>query len=472
VATLFRVPEVAAGATDATLSQWLVEENSSVTADQPIVVIETDKAVVEVEAGVDAVLLRQLARGGETVEVGAPMALFGTAAERDGDVDALLAQLGVGDTAASGPATDAAPGGRPGLGEVTAAPEPETAAEPAVGDGPGPAPRATPGAQPASPGVGTSETGGAQRRFASPLARRILTEAGVAFDGVEGTGPGGRIVRRDAELAVQRAADEAIVAPPAPRPASDDRTEDAASAAPAAGEPSSRAPAAGAGWREEPHSRIRRTIARRLTESKQSIPHFYVKRSVRLDALLGLRRQLNDVSPTKISVNDLVLRAVAVTHAQVPDANAIWTEEAMRRYDTVDVAVAIAAERGLVTPVLRGVDRSSPSAIAAQVREYVRQADAGQLAQRDLEGGSIAVTNLGMYGVEEFSAIINPPHSAILAVGAAGPRPVVGEDGGIEVATVADLVLSVDHRVIDGALAARWMAALVQALQQPLRLLA
>jgi pyruvate dehydrogenase E2 component (dihydrolipoamide acetyltransferase) len=134
--------------------------------------------------------------------------------------------------------------------------------------------------------------------------------------------------------------------------------------------------------------------------------------------------------------------------------------------------VAIASERGLVTPVLRGVDRSSPSAIAAQVREYVRQADAGQLAQRDLEGGSIAVTNLGMYGVEEFSAIINPPHSAILAVGAAGPRPVVGEDGGIEVATVADLVLSVDHRVIDGALAARWMAVLVQTLQQPLRLLA
>jgi pyruvate dehydrogenase E2 component (dihydrolipoamide acetyltransferase) len=224
-------------------------------------------------------------------------------------------------------------------------------------------------------------------------------------------------------------------------------------------------------YREVPHSRVRRAIAARLTASKQSIPHFYVKRTARIDALLDLRRRLNEVSPQKISVNDLLLRAVAVTHVAVPEANAIWTDDAVRLFDSVDVAVAIAAERGLITPVLRDVQNAAPSAIARQTREFVRLAGEGKLAQRDLEGGSIAVTNLGMYGVEEFAAIINPPQSAILAVGAAVPAPVVA-DGAVEVATVLTLVLSADHRVIDGALAARWIDVLVTTLQEPLRLLA
>ena len=216
---------------------------------------------------------------------------------------------------------------------------------------------------------------------------------------------------------------------------------------------------------------MRRAIAARLTASKQSIPHFYVKRTARIDALLDLRRQLNDVSPEKISVNDLLLRAVAVTHAQVPEANAIWTDDAVRVFDSVDVAVAIASDRGLVTPVLRDVQRTAPSAIASRTKEFKRLADAGKLQQHDLEGGSIAVTNLGMFGVEEFSAIINPPQSSILAVGAGAPAPVV-VDGTVQVATVMALVLSVDHRVIDGALAARWMDLLVTTIEQPLRLLA
>jgi pyruvate dehydrogenase E2 component (dihydrolipoamide acetyltransferase) len=224
-------------------------------------------------------------------------------------------------------------------------------------------------------------------------------------------------------------------------------------------------------YREEPHSRVRRAIAARLTASKQSIPHFYVKRTARIDALLNLRRQLNEVSAQKISVNDLLLRAVAVTHVAVPEANAIWTEDAVRVFESVDVAVAIASGRGLITPVLRDVQNATPSTIARQTREFVRLAEEGRLAQRDLEGGSIAVTNLGMYGVEEFAAIINPPQSSILAVGAGAPAPVV-VGGAVEVATVLPLVLSVDHRVIDGALAARWMDVLVTVLQEPLRLLA
>ena len=451
MASLLRVPEVAAGATEAILSEWLVEENAAFTADQPIVVIETDKAVVEVPAGSAAVLLRHLVRSGTPVEVGAPMALVGDEAEKGSDLDQLLAGLGV---AVPGPAggNGGAAADRPGMGSVHAAPEPETAADPGVAETETAPPRATPAAPTNDDrsGSGTSTVPARTGRvFASPLARRTLREAGISLDGVTGTGPGGRIVRRDAEQAVA----EARVAPPSP-PA----------ARPAAG-------ADGRGFEDVPHSRMRRAIAARLTASKQSIPHFYVKRTAAIDALLEMRRQLNEVSPQRISVNDLLVRAVAVTHAQVPEANAIWTDDAVRLFDSVDVAVAMASARGLVTPVLRDVQRTAPGAIASRTKEFKRLADEGKLQQRDLEGGSIAVTNLGMYGVEEFSAIINPPQSSILAVGAGVPAPVV-VDGTVQVATVLTLVLSVDHRVIDGALAARWMDLLVKAVEQPIRLLA
>ena len=480
MASLLRVPEVAAGATEAVLSEWLVEERAAVTADQPIVVIETDKATVEVPAGADAVLLRRLVTGGQPVEVGSPMALVGDGSEADGDLDQILTALGV--PAAAPRAGNGAPpptgtdGDRPPLGSVSAAPEPETAPEATVAgpadDLPVAAPPA-PGGTPAPGGNGSQgdrAAGGVQdnrtgprRVFASPLARRILSSAGLGTDGIAGSGPGGRIVRRDAEAAVREASRPASAAPaaaPIPVPAP-------------APEPAPQPPvtSAGQGYEEVPHTRVRRAIAARLTASKQTVPHFYVKRTARIDALLDLRRQLNEVSPQKISVNDLLLRAVAVAHIRVPEANAVWTDDAVRVFDSVDVAVAIASQRGLVTPVLRDVQRTSPGAIAAQVRDYVRRADEGRLAQRDLEGGSIAVTNLGMYGVEEFAAIINPPQSAILAVGAGVAAPVV-VDGSVAVATVMTLVLSVDHRVIDGALAARWMDALVTTVEQPLRLLA
>jgi pyruvate dehydrogenase E2 component (dihydrolipoamide acetyltransferase) len=419
MATLLRVPEVAAGATEAVLSQWLVKENTPFTTGDPIVVLETDKASVEVEAEQDAVILRTLVPNGSVAEVGSPMALLGDESERD-DVDKLLAELG-----------------------VTSAPTPKEA--PKRRELPEPAER---------PENGTA------RIFISPLARKILKEAGLTADQVRGTGPNGRIVRRDVELAVAQARQPEIP------PAETRQAEPVVTAAPARPESVS-----GARFHDVPHSRLRRAVANRLTASKQTIPHFYVKRTARINALLALRKQLNDVSPTKISVNDLVLRAVAVAHQAVPEANVVWTEDALRQFGSVDIAVAIASERGLVTPVLRGVEKLSPAAVASEVKTYVRQANEGKLQQRDLEGGSISVTNLGMYGVEEFSAIINPPHSAILAVGAGMQTPAV-VDGKVEVVTQLALVLSVDHRAIDGALAARWMTVLVQALEEPLRLVA
>jgi pyruvate dehydrogenase E2 component (dihydrolipoamide acetyltransferase) len=220
---------------------------------------------------------------------------------------------------------------------------------------------------------------------------------------------------------------------------------------------------------------MRRAIANRLSQSKREVPHFYVKRTVRLDPLLRLREELNTQLPVRISVNDLIVRAVAAAHLEVPDANVVWTEEGLRRFESVDVAVAIASERGLVTPVLRSVERTSVSAVSRQIKGFVESANAGRLQQRDLEGGTISVTNLGMYGVDEFAAIINPPHSAILAVGAGKASPVVvdeGEGPQVRVETTMQLVLSVDHRAIDGALAAQWLGALVHVLEHPLALLA
>jgi len=442
MATLLRMPEVAAGATEAVLSEWLVEENTPFTAGDPIVTLETDKALVEVAAEADAVILRTLVAGGTTVEVGSPMALLGDANETGEDVDRLLAELG-----AAAPAAD----------------------PPASGDAASPAAASAP----ASNGPLVVDWGTGQRVFMSPLARRMLKEAGLTSDHVTGSGPNGRIVRKDVERAIDAARVAASAPAPVPVPVAVPEPAPAPAPAPVAAAPAVPAvPQTGAGYHDVPHTRLRRAVSTRLTTAKQTIPHFYLKRTARIDELLALRVQLNSVSPRKISVNDLVLRAVAVAHRTVPEANVIWTDDAVRQFDTVDIAVAIASERGLVTPVLRDVEGMAPSEIARRVKEFAHSADAGALRQSDLEGGSVTVTNLGMYGVEEFSAIINPPHSAILAVGAGRKAPVAADDGSVQVATQMALVVSVDHRAIDGALAAKWMGALVAALEEPLRLVA
>lgn len=440
MATLLRVPEVAAGATEVILSEWLVDEGTALAAGAPVVVVETEKAVVEIEADSAGVVLRRLCEPGTTVEVGSAYAILGGEGEGDAEVDALLAELGL------------APG---------AGPEASVTAEPPVADAPEEAAQAVA----ATPEPATPEPGGG-RVFAAPVARRLLAEAGIALGTVTGTGPRGRIRKRDAEEAIRRAQQPipAAPAPAAPVPA-------APAPAPVAAAPAPAAPVAGQGYTDHPHSRLRRLVATRLTQSKQTVPHFYVRRTVRVDALLAVRAQLNAVSSQRISVNDLVVRAVGVASRVVPAFNVIWTDDGLRQYDAVDVGVAVASERGLMTPVVRAVDTLSPGAVARRVRELVEQAGSGTLRQADLEGGCISVTNLGMFGVEEFDAIINPPQSAILAVGAALETPVV-DDGQVVVATTMQLTLSVDHRAIDGALAARWMAALVECLDEPFRLLA
>jgi pyruvate dehydrogenase E2 component (dihydrolipoamide acetyltransferase) len=407
MASILRMPEVAANATEAVLLTWPVSEGTEFSVQDAIVTVETEKAVVDIEAEADGVLLKTLVSEGVSVEVGAPIAILGEPGEQVDEVDSLLAELGVTAVAAA-------------------------ATVPVRRDVPN-------GMHPAG-----------SRLFASPLARRLAKEANLGLEQIDGTGPGGRIVRRDVEEATQRRKEFDEAAPAV-------NALDATVAAPAT-------------YVDTPHSKMRRAIAARLTESKQSIPHFYLRSTCNVDELLVLRQRLNAESPVKISINDLVIKAAAKTQVLVPALNVIWTPDAIRRFGTVDVSVAIATDGGLVTPVLRSVERLSISAVAAQVQDFVARARIGKLKQDEIEGGAVSITNLGRLGTEEFSAIINPPQAAILAVGAARQEPIV-KKGKLEVGTVMRVTLSVDHRSVDGAPAAEWMKTFVSVIENPLQIL-
>lgn len=409
---ILRMPEVAAGATEAILSAWNVPVGQAYSAGDLLVTIETDKAVVDVEAEADGVLLRLLAEAGATVEVGSPIAVTGVVGE-SADDDAIAALGITADPRAEVPASAAA----------VAAP---VAAAPAVATG--------------------------ERIFASPLARTIARDAGVDLAALEGTGPGGRIRRRDVEahLAGRPAAPGAPAAPALPKPVA--------------------VPVTDTEYVDEPNSRLRNAIAARLTESKTTAPHFYVRGSARVDRLLALRKEINDSGDAKVSVNDLVVKAVGKAHTLVPALNVIWTGDAIRHFSRVDVAIAVATDSGLVTPVVRGVDRLSLGELAATTADLAARAKDKRLQQSELEGGTISVSNLGMFGTEDFAAIINPPQASILAVGAARQEPVV-VDGALAVGTVMHVTLSVDHRPVDGAAAAEWMRAFLGLLEAPTRIL-
>lgn len=429
MARIVRMPALAAGATEAAIQAWLVAVGDEVEAGQGIVEIETEKAVVEQEVEDAGVVAALLADAGATVAVGAPLAIIAGPGESAADA---LAAAGV--DAAGAPAASQTEGSEDGgptppepVADLTAAePEPEPAAPPAP-----------------ERAVSADER---PRLFASPLVRRLAKERGVDLAAVRGSGPQGRIVRRDLDRI-----SPASVAPQ--RPASP--------------------PASGAdgGYTDVPHTPMRRAIARRLTESVTTVPHFFLAAECRVDELLAVRARINEGGDARISVNDFVLKAVASAMGAVPEANAVWLPEAVRRFDTVDVGVAVSIPGGLVTPVVRGVERIPLGAISATVRDLAERAREGRLKQHELEGGSFAVSNLGMYGTREFSAIINPPHAGILAVGAAERRPVVGADGALTVASVMSVTLSADHRVLDGALAAQWLAAFVTKIENPLSML-
>jgi pyruvate dehydrogenase E2 component (dihydrolipoamide acetyltransferase) len=428
---VIRMPEVLAGATEGAISRWAVAEGDVVNVGDVLAEIETDKASVEYHAEDAGTVARLLAAEGAVVDVGEPIAIFAAEGDTESDIAAAIADAGAGGDSASAGATTA-----------TAADAPSSVAE--VEDSGAAAISAT------APEAGVTRPG--DRIWASPIVRKMAKEQGIDLNGMIGSGPLGRIVRRDLDLLVASGA--TATAP----------------AGAASGSAPLTSAATHATYTEIPHSSMRRAIARRLTESKSTVPHFYLKADCIVDKLLQARTDVNEALGIKTSVNDWVVKAVAHALMAVPAANVVWSDTSMRQFSQADISVAVATEGGLYTPVLRGVERMAIPEINERIRDLADRARQGTIKQDDIEGGSFAVTNLGMFGTEEFSAILNPPQSGILAVGAAREKAVV-DDGELAVATVMTVTLSADHRAVDGALAAQWMVAFKRAIEHPLSLL-
>lgn len=438
MATLIKLPSVAADADGGTLHQWLKQEGDSVAVGDALAEIETEKAIVEINAEQAGVLGRIVVpAGAASVPINTVIGVLLAPGEGAADIERALAQSG----AAGGADTpvQAAQAGAPtgASGSSAAAPAAATATASSAAASTGAAPAGTAVAPNAPPRA----TSGA-RVFASPLARRLAAQWHVDLLTVQGTGPHGRIVRRD----VEAARDHAPAAP----------------AQPASG----RAPA-----RRVPHTGMRRAIARRLTESKQHVPHFYLTLDCRMDALLALRAQANHGGAVKLSVNDFIVRAAALALREVPEVNVSWHDDAIEFHAGADVSVAVATDGGLVTPIVRDADVKPLSAIATEIVELAGRAKINRLKPEEFTGGSLTVSNLGMYGIKQFAAIINPPQAAILAVGAAERRPLVAENGDLVAATVMTVTLSADHRAVDGAVGARWLAAFKSLIENPVRIL-
>ena len=432
MATNILMPALSPTMTEGTLARWLKAEGDTIKAGDVIAEIETDKATMEVEAVDEGVLGKILvADGTQGVAVNAPIAVLVAKGEA------------VPASAAPAPAP-AAPASAPSPAAAT--PAPATAA---------------PAAAPAPTARGNGQDAGGGRQFVSPLARRMAQQAGLDLSGLTGTGPHGRIVKADVEAALHAAP----AAAPAPAPAM----------APAARAPAP-APAITAPHRLVPNSTMRKVIARRLTEAKRDIPHFYVSMDIEIDALLKLREDLNARSPKdgpgafRLSVNDLIIKAAAVTLRRIPKVNASYTEDNVILYDDVDISVAVSIPDGLITPIVRQADRKGLAAISTEMKDLAARAKTGKLKPEEFQGGGFSISNMGMYGVSDFAAVINPPQAAILAVAAGQQRPVV-KNGALAIATVMTCTLSVDHRVVDGALGAEWLAAFKAVVEDPMSLM-
>ncbi|NDH71788.1 MAG: pyruvate dehydrogenase complex dihydrolipoamide acetyltransferase [Rhodobacteraceae bacterium] len=438
MATEILMPALSPTMEEGTLAKWLVKEGDTVSSGDIIAEIETDKATMEFEAVDEGTIGKLLiAEGSEGVKVNALIAVLLEDGEEASDaVPSSASADDAGDKAAA-TAVSAEP----------ATPTAERSAPPA------------PAAPAASDGT---------RIFASPLARRIAADQGLELSALQGSGPHGRIVKAD----VLAAGD----APTKPAPTAGP----AVSAATPAPAPSVSADAiakiyTNREFTEIPLDGMRKTIAARLTEAKQTIPHFYLRRDIKIDNLLSFRGQLNkqlEARGVKLSVNDFIIKACALALQTVPAANAVWAGDRVLQLTPSDVAVAVAIEGGLFTPVLKDAEQKSLSTLSTEMKDLATRARSKKLAPHEYQGGSFAISNLGMFGIDNFDAVINPPHGAILAVGAGVKKPVIDEDGQVSVATVMSVTLSVDHRVIDGALGAELLQAIVDNLENPMGMLA
>ncbi|MEQ8664412.1 MAG: pyruvate dehydrogenase complex dihydrolipoamide acetyltransferase [Rhodospirillales bacterium] len=427
--TKILMPALSPTMTEGKLATWQKKEGDTIEAGDVIAEIETDKATMEVEAVDEGTLGKIVVPAG--TDAVAVNSVIGIILDEGEDASAL-------DDIDTGAATAPDP-----------APPPDPTPAPAT-------PTAASAAAPAAPGVPTD----GKRIIASPLAKRIAANEGLDLSAVSGSGPHGRIIKRDVEAALASGGAKA--------PAADSQS----AAAPAASAPApqiddSTLPP----FEDLPNSSMRKVIAKRLSESKQSVPHFYLTVDCELDNLLALRKELNSRSDDyKISVNDFVIRAAAITLGKVPGANAMWAGDSIKRFNRADISVAVSIPDGLITPVIRDAGSKGLIAISNEMKELAAKAREGKLMPEEYQGGTMSVSNLGMYGIKNFSAIINPPQGCILAVGAGEQRPVV-KDGALAVATVMSVTLAVDHRVIDGALGAEYLAAFKPLIEDPVNML-
>jgi pyruvate dehydrogenase E2 component (dihydrolipoamide acetyltransferase) len=431
------------------LAKWNVKEGDKVTSGDVIAEIETDKATMEVEA-VDEGTVGKIVvpEGTQGVKVNAVIAVLLEDGESAGDIAANAQKP---EAASKKAANGAAP-----QEQASPAPPPPPPTPAPAGPGAPPAPTPPPAA-PSAEGA---------RVFASPLARRIAKDKGLDLASLKGSGPHGRIVKSDVENAVAQPKAATAEAPKAPAPA--------AAAAPAGpGLETIRKIYAEREYKEVTLDGMRKTIAARLSEAKQTIPHFYLRRDIELDALMAFRAQLNAKAAdrgVKLSVNDFIIKACALALIKVPGCNAVWAGDRVLQFKAADVAVAVAIEGGLFTPVIRDAQAKSLSALSAEMKDLAARARDRKLAPHEYQGGAFAISNLGMMGIDNFDAVINPPHASILAVGAGVRKPVVHGDA-VAIATVMSVTLSVDHRVIDGALGAAFLSAVKAYLEDPMSML-
>lgn len=440
MASLIRMPGISADAEEAALVEWFVEEGEEIVPGSALAAVETEKATVDIDADEGGVIFRLLAKPGSPVLIGAPIAVLIAVGEAADDEQAILDSVGLGGGSAQGTGS----GERPDTSKAE-----ETTLEPVAADLVAAAPPAA-AVSPAESVVSphSEATSGATRLFASPIVRRLAREQGIDLSRVTPTGPGGRVVRDDL-------ANVKPVATSLPSPES--------------GGPSS--PPAQPTPGLVPHSKLRIAVANALSGSKRTAPHFYLTVRCDVSGLLTLRAEVNQSSATRISINDFVIKAVAQAFTEVPEMNVQWHDDGLLTLPSVDISVAIASDRGLVTPVIRSADQARLGEIARGVKGFVDLANSGRLKQSDLEGGSFTVTNLGMFGIESFSAIINPPQVGILAVGGVTEEVRLNEDGSLQKAHMMALTLSADHRPIDGALAARWLQSVKRLLESPITML-
>jgi pyruvate dehydrogenase E2 component (dihydrolipoamide acetyltransferase) len=499
MATQVVMPKLSPTMEEGQLSRWLKKEGDQVSVGEPIAEVDTDKATMEMQALSSGVLRKILIQEGESAPLGQIIAIIGDPEE---DISALVGKAGspqeaaktkeriessveagqdgaqaeMAGVVAEGSRTQATVQGEPIKGDAGA--QAQAGAQASQGQ-PSPAqggPTTTSSASAGGNGRGTAESaqGDGGRLIVSPIAARMAAEAGINLRSLSGSGPGGRIIKRDIEAAInsgKQAAAEQEAAPAAAAATAPPQRHLRAveTGAQPAGLPSMEGPTP---YRDEPTSVMRQTIARRLVTSIGPVPHFFLTTEIEMDKAAEIRRSINEIDPElKVSINDLIIKVAAVSLIQHPQVNASFQDKAVRYYERADIGVAVAIEDGLITPVIRGAERKSLGEIAAEVRELAERARSRKLMPDEYTGATFSISNLGMMGIDEFTAVINPPEAAILAVGSMTPKPVV-RNGEVVVRQIMRVTMSCDHRVIDGATGARFLQTFKKILENPLLLMA